>query len=77
MDDDASHTRAAIMLTSVGKDLREKFLEHRESIMYAVATACWPKEPSFLKEKWKESIQRQHMKTLFHTKVDLELFGSR
>ena len=68
MDDDASHTRAAIMLTSVGKDIREKFLEHREIIMYRVATACWPNDVSFREEKWKESIQRKHVKILFHAK---------
>ena len=36
--------------------------------MYAVATSCWPRDPSFLKEKWNDSTQRQKVKTLFHTK---------
>ena len=68
LDDDASHSRAAVMLTPVGKSLREKFLDHRETIMAAVAMSCWPKDSSFLKEKWKDSTQRQKVKTLFHTK---------
>ena len=36
--------------------------------MSAVARSCWPKDSSFLKEKWKDSLQRQKVKTLFHTK---------
>ena len=43
-DDEASHPRAAVDLTEVGRDERIRFLQNRELIMKEVGETLWPED---------------------------------
>ena len=59
-DDDASHPRAAVDLTNIGSEHRQRFLHNRENIMRSVANKLWPGCPP--------SENRSKVKQLFAAK---------
>ena len=59
-DDEASHPRAAVRLTRVGRDHRLRFLAYRKTIFSEVSRALWPGDDP--------SMHRSAVKQLFNAK---------